>query len=93
MGNNYAKAEDWGWKILNGQLIPKTTDMYPAPDNLLKVIACNCSGDCSSLNCGCRRGGYSCTSLCGKCQIKECTNVEILIETEDVDGEIHLHEV
>ena len=64
LGNHSPKAEDWGWKAMNDRLIPKTTDRYPAPDYLLKVIACNCSGDCSSLNCGCRRGGYSCTSLC-----------------------------
>ena len=50
-----------------------TTIINPAPDNLLKVIACNCTGDCSSLNCGCRRGGYSCTYMCGECQVKECT--------------------
>ena len=46
---------------------------------------CNCASDCSTLHCGCRKGIYPCSSLCGKCQINECTNVEIFLEESEID--------
>ena len=86
-GNNSIDAEKWGWRLHDGRLSPITTMRNPAPDNLLKVIACNCTGDCSSMNCGCRRGGYPCTYMCGKCQLNECTNANFPIEDdEENDG-------
>ena len=67
-------AEKWGWINSRGRLLPRATDKKPAPDSLLKTIGCNCSGNCSSLHCGCSKGGYPCSSLCGKCQVNGCTN-------------------
>jgi hypothetical protein len=32
-GNTALKVIDWGWK---------KTDLAPAPDNLIKVVRCNC---------------------------------------------------
>ena len=92
LGYNSYNPDNYGWKIKNRSLIPKSTDRLPAPENLLKVIACNCSGDCSSLQCGCRKGGYSCTCLCGQCQLKDCTNVDIIFEPEDMDADLEMSE-
>jgi len=36
---------EWGWKKESGELIPIMTNKNAAPDKLLKVIHCNCSGD------------------------------------------------
>ena len=71
-------TEDWGWMKVDNKLIPKTTHKNAAPESLLKNIGCICSGDCSTMRCGCRRGGYKCSSVCGKCQLTECCNAENL---------------
>ena len=39
---NELKPEEWGWKLVDGQLRPKLSDLPPAPDDLLKTIRCNC---------------------------------------------------
>ena len=77
IGYDKLNPEEWGWFITDNKLYPKTTDKNPAPDTLLKTIGCNCNGNCSNLHCRCRRGGYSCSSVCGKCQLNECSNIAI----------------
>lgn len=76
-GNDSLKPEEWGWVNIKDKFHPKTTDKEPAPDSLLKTIGCNCGGDCSTLHCGCGKRGYSCSSVCRKCQLKECSNLDI----------------
>ena len=41
---------EWGWKQKNDQLIPIMTQNNAAPDELLKIIHCNCSGDANPLD-------------------------------------------
>jgi len=36
---------EWRWKQENNQFIPIMTEKIAAPDELLKIIHCNCSGD------------------------------------------------
>jgi len=49
-----------------------------APDDLLKVIRCNCKitskNPCSTRICSCRRNGISCLSACGDCRGVDCNN-------------------
>ena len=79
--------EKWGWYKSASRFHPRTMDCKPAPDSLLKTIGCNCKGDCSKNQCGCRRGGYDCSSLCGPCQTNGCcTNQKRRVLSED-DGE------
>ena len=40
--------ELWGWNFTDGEFYPTTTDLPPAPSDLLKVIHCNCTTDCST---------------------------------------------
>lgn len=70
-------AEKWGWITIENKYVPKTTDQLAAPEALLKVVHCNCSLDCSTLRCTCRKNGLECSSLCGTCQTKECANSSI----------------
>ena len=85
LGRDTIEPEKWGWYKSNNKFLPKMTDIKPAPDSLLKSIGCNCTSDCSTLRCGCRKGGYPCSSLCGKCQTNECTNVEVFVEENEID--------
>ncbi|KAG1684201.1 hypothetical protein GQR58_009491 [Nymphon striatum] len=81
---------EWGWKVEGGKLVPVMTDKSPAPDILLQMIHCNCSGGCKILRCSCRKHGLECTSACGHCQDSNCDNmsVEPKIEEEDDETEI-----
>ena len=45
-------ALEWGGKVDNNQMVPIMTDMKAAPDNLLKMIHCNCKS-CPP-HCSCR---------------------------------------
>jgi hypothetical protein len=85
----------WGWWVkwtrLNGgrkqernELIPIMTDKNTAPDELLKIIHCNCSRDYKSARCSCRRYGLPCTAACGPCQVE---NFDNLNSTQEVDTE------
>ena len=41
---------EWGRKQENNQFIPIMTEKIAAPDELLKIIHCNCSGDANPLD-------------------------------------------
>lgn len=75
---------DWGWKKQGDQLIPIMTDQQPAPDNLLKVIKCSCTTDCSGRNCSCRKHFLKCSLACTNCKGTACTNATSF-ETEDME--------
>ena len=75
---------EWGWKMESDELIPVMTDKNAAPDKILKVIHCNCSGGCKSAQCSCRRYGLPCTAACGPCKVDNCDNPN---NTQEVDTE------
>jgi len=52
---NEMDPTEWGWKQESDELIPIMTDKNSAPDELLKIIHCDCSGRCKSARCCCRR--------------------------------------
>ncbi|KAG1678682.1 hypothetical protein GQR58_013306 [Nymphon striatum] len=85
-------ATDWGWKIEDNQFVPVTTAKNPAPDNLLKIVHCNCTTACTTQRCTCRRYGLPCTSACGQCQLESCENPKNVLpmdqdDTEDSDDD------
>ena len=49
--------EDYGWKVMKDQVPPWMTDLPAAPESLLQMIRCNCSSDCASARCTCRKHG------------------------------------
>ena len=67
-------TEEWGWKACDGVFLPVMTHLPPAPEALLRVIRCNCSTDCSSLKCTCRKHNLECSAACGQCRGSGCTN-------------------
>ena len=51
----------------------------------MKVLACNCTAGCSSMQCGCRKNGVECLAACGDCQESGWDNsVRVL---DDLDGD------
>ena len=79
--------EDWGWKVSNYQVFPVATDLPPAPESLLQLIRCNCSSDCSSMRCICRKNGMQCSPACGQCKGSSCTNSLNTVDYESEDSE------
>ena len=67
---------EWGWEKRDGGLMPVHTDLPPAPDELLKIIRCNCHTDCSTLRCTCRKHNVKCSPACGNCMGSGCTNAD-----------------
>ena len=76
--------EDWGWKLRGNQVCPITTELPAAPENLLKMIRCNCSTDCSNARCTCRKHGLDFSLACGRCRGTGCSNSSI-DPNEDTD--------
>ena len=79
--------EDWGWKVTNDQVFPVATDLPPAPESLLQLIRCNCSSDCRSMRCTCRKNGMQCSPACGQCKGSSCTNSSNTVDYEGEDSE------
>ena len=80
--------ESWGWINSDTGFHPVLTDLPPAPDNLLRMIRCNCSGDCSRAWCSCKKHGTKCTLACGQCRGSACTNASIMVvDEEDPDSD------
>jgi hypothetical protein len=77
---------EWGWKVLNHQMLPVKTDMLAAPDDLLYSFRCSCKTGCESKRCTCRKHGLSCTSACEDCKGLSCSNSITLIEEDDLDN-------
>ena len=84
-GINYA---EWGWRSAAEQLTPIMTDLAPAPQSLLQIMRCNCSQDCSTHRCSCRKNDLPCNPACGQCKGSACTNApEQIPDDEDSDSD------
>ena len=77
----------WGWKEESNRLVPVMTEKNAAPDELLKVIHCNCSTGCRSSKCSCRRYDLPCILACGICQTENCENINTTPQGIDIDDE------
>ena len=74
--------DEWGWKRADNGLYPVTTDKAPAPAELLKIIRCNCTTDCASARCSCKKHGMKCSMACGQCRGSSCLNAKAPHEVE-----------
>ena len=71
--SNPLPPEQWGWKRDNEGLVPATTELSPAPENLLHLISCTCTKNCGR-NCGCVKGSLKYSMLCVSCRGVSCSN-------------------
>ncbi|PHT96283.1 hypothetical protein BC332_34791 [Capsicum chinense] len=84
---------NWGWKATKNGLTPLTTLDSPAPENILKLIACKCKKGCSK-TCGCPKNGLRCTILRQMCN-QSCDNfqMEDTLQGEEEEGDIDEPEI
>ncbi|KAK7109451.1 hypothetical protein V1264_013491 [Littorina saxatilis] len=80
--------EEWGFQLQRGQLLPVHTDIPPAPEELMNIIRCGCTTDCSSQRCSCRKVGLSCTTACGQCRGISCLNSMLPMDEEEEETNI-----
>ena len=73
----------WGWAQTEAGFFPITTDLPPAPQDLLKIVRCNCTTDCSSGRCSCQKHGMKCSLACGQCRGSSCSNASPMITYEE----------
>ena len=70
------RLEDWGWIKTAKYILPIPMTKPPAPASLLKVLRCGCNTGCKTAQCGCKKLGVKCTSLCSGCNGVSCLNAE-----------------
>ena len=68
------KPEDWGWYVHDGRLLPLQTDKPAAPSEILDVICCSCTKDCSTKKCTCCKYGLHYMPVCDEFRGVSCTN-------------------
>lgn len=85
MGNSLL-PENWGWKKIDGTLVPVTTILPPAPDELLHMISCGCKSECGA-RCCCRTAGLDCSMMCLHCRGRSCSNDTPVNEVEVDDDQ------
>ena len=73
------------YKNTDGQILPVTTKVLPAPQAIIELVRCKCKTDCSTLRCSCRKNNLPCTELCS-CDT-ECTNDEDSNIGNDTDSD------
>ena len=63
---------------------------WPAfrPLELLKIIHCNCTTDCSTTRCSCQKHGMKCSLACSHCHGSGCANASPLITQDEYEDEI-----
>ena len=66
---------EFGWDVIEGVPTPRTGASQCAPPELMKFVACECSGQsaCARKKCSCFSSGVSCTGFC-KCMAKDSCN-------------------
>ena len=77
LGYDNLQVTDWGWKLVNGQLYPRTMESAPAPESLVKISKCGCTLYSDYNQCKCKNDGLFCTELCENCDDGNCINVDI----------------
>ena len=71
-------------KDRDGQLLPVTTLVLPAPQAIIELVRCQCK----TLRCSCRHNNLPCTELCLCDTDGQCTNdKDCNIENENTDND------
>ena len=65
-------VEEWGWKLVDGKLVPHWSDLPEATLAIRDLIKCMCKSDkgCRG-RCKCNQADLPCTELCkckGQCE-------------------------
>ena len=75
--------ENWGWKVLNDNYVPKLTDQKAAPKELLDIIKWECKTDCSTRRCSCKECGLECLNVCHGKTCANSSQPELHLQADD----------
>ena len=90
--SNPLPPEQWGWTLETGGLVPITTTLPPAPDQLLNLISCTCTKNCVR-TCSCVKGGLKCSIVCVSCQGVSCSNSNTHSHEEEIMDESEIQDM
>lgn len=66
---------EFGWELRGGSLLPIGSDCAAAPEQLFRMIYCDCKAGCKENSaCRYRRTNETCNAMCGHCVGLSCTN-------------------
>ena len=65
--------EDWGWKRVDGRLLPVRSELRAVHASLVEIVRCNCKSDCGFQRCSCKKHGLDSFAFCGTSRGKSCT--------------------
>ena len=82
------RAVDWGFQNLHGKPLRRTMGCQPAPYYILKLIRCQCKGDCSTNRCSSRKQGLKGTNSCSECCGDDCSNSTTIIDVTEDDTDL-----
>jgi len=85
---NDISPKDWGWKKSPTGLVPIRMTRPAAPERLISIIRCNCSGKCNKKTCTCYKNALLCTPACGQCRGITCLNGSPAESQDDDDLEV-----
>ena len=76
---------DWGWELTDNGLKPILMIKNGNPESALKCISCNCTTNCQTNRCGCKKANLPCTLYCGcvKNDVVCCMNAPDTIYDEE----------
>ena len=86
MERHESSAQEWGWELRSGKLLPLRTNLPPAHSSLLETIRCSCKTDCRTERFTCWKNGLDCSPAFGACRGVSCTNA-VLLDFADEDGD------
>lgn len=86
IGNDNIIPEDYGWVKKGTRLKPITTDLEPAPHELLITIRCRCQGSCDTNRCSCKKNNLKCSTACTECFGTNCFNQYSVPLEEEEEG-------
>ena len=89
----FFKVQEWNGQKLNplkngwekdryGSLVPKMCKKEIAPQDILKMVFCNCKDGTFGKSCSCMKLGLKCSSKGGQCFGISCRNKCIIPEAE-----------
>lgn len=72
-------------------MVPITTTMDAAPEQLLHIVSCKCTTGCATAGCSCKKAGLLCSAVCKHCVGTACENSPQPdtneVDTDDESGE------
>ena len=79
--------ETCGWESIEGHYVPITSKQPVSPNDMLKLLSCNCKRGCTGGKCACIRSAMTCSNLCNCLHCENTDRGEDLIDFSDSDSD------